>query len=99
MNMTSLKTSGRKLKWLTVIGKPLTTIMNGDIMELKDIANKIVFVDYTINRAKIELFTPLKSGQMTKVIRFRVYMNDFGRYVFEIYKADEKYCTLEGTVQ
>lgn len=68
-------------------------------MELKDIANPILFVDYTINRAKIELFAPLKSGQMTKVIRFRVYRNDFDKIIFEIYKADEKYCTLEGTVQ
>ena len=63
-------------------------------MELKEISNPILFVDYTINRAKIQLFTPLKSGQMTKVIRFRVYKNDFGRLVFEIFKSDEKYCTV-----
>lgn len=63
-------------------------------MELKEISNPILFVDYTINRAKIQLFTPLKSGQMTKVIRFRVYKNDFGGLVFEIFKNDEKYCTV-----
>lgn len=63
-------------------------------MELKEISNPILFVDNTINRAKIQLFTPLRSGQMTKVIRFRVYKNDFGRVVFEIFKNDEKYCTV-----
>lgn len=81
------------MKWLINKDKPFD-YYDGDNMELKEISNPILFVDYTINRAKIQLFTPLKSGQMTKVIRFRVYRNDFDKIVYEIYKSDEKYCTI-----
>ena len=56
-------------------------------MELKDIKNPILFVDYTINRAKIVL-----SDGRTKVIRFRVFKDEFDTIVFEIFKQDEKYC-------
>ena len=63
-------------------------------MDLRDISNPILFVDHTINRAKIQLFSPLKSGQMTKVIRYQFKVNEFGKYEYIIYKADEKYCTI-----
>lgn len=56
-------------------------------MELRDIKNKILFVDYTINRAKIAL----PNGK-TKVIRFRVFKDEFDTIVCEIFKQDEQYC-------
>jgi hypothetical protein len=81
--MTSQKISGNRLIWLTKVGKPYWR----DNMELKDIKNPILFVDYTINRAKIVL-----SDGRTKVIRFRVFKDEFDTIVFEIFKQDEKYC-------
>lgn len=56
-------------------------------MELKEIKDKLLFVDYTTNKAKIAL----PNGK-TKVIRFKVFKNEFDRIVFEIFKQDEKYC-------
>ncbi len=58
-------------------------------MELKEIKNKKIFTDFTVNKCKIEL-----EDGTTKVIRFKVFKNDFGRLVFEIDKRDEEYCVV-----
>lgn len=59
------------------------------MMELKDIRNPIVFVDWTVNKAKIVL-----TNGKTKVISFVSDYDNYGRYKFTIKKEYEKYCVV-----
>lgn len=57
-------------------------------MELKEVKNQH-FVDFPRCRCKI---TDV-SGRI-RTIGFTVYFNEYGKYVFEVDKKDEKYCVV-----
>ncbi len=57
-------------------------------MELRQVKNQL-FVDFSRNRCKIEDV----DGKI-RTIGFKVYFNDYGKYVFEVEKKYEKYCVI-----
>ena len=57
-------------------------------MLLKEVKNQI-FTDFSANKCKIE-----DVDGKVRTIRFKVYFNDYGKYVFEVEKKYEKYCVI-----
>jgi len=57
-------------------------------MRLQEVKNQI-FVDYSTCKCKIKDI----NGKI-RTIRFKVYFDDYNKYVFEVEKKYEKYCVI-----